>query len=186
MTFRASFTPLQLRNLIKFSFEEEDKHMEQRVERLPTINIPGTWGVNPGSRDAIRFSVNSPFLLTGFDVIGTFDESFSLKYWVLKNDKEFLAETTSVEQESEVYYDDYRAVVRVNRGEGVFIENGEKVDIVVEYLSKMSIPYYKGGKKLVRLKEDCQLLFENSPKDDNCTTVSEGMLPTLYGIVMTD
>lgn len=79
---------MQLRKIIKFSFEEEDKHTEQRIERLPTINIPGTWGVNPGSKDAIRFSCSKPFLLTGFDVIGNWDEEFRVKYWIYKNEEE--------------------------------------------------------------------------------------------------
>lgn len=109
-----------------------------------------------------------------------------MKYWVLKNEKDHLAEEATVQRESDIYYDDYRAVLRINRGEGVYIEQGEKVDIIVEYLNKMSIPYYKGGKKVLRLRDDCQIIFENSPKDDNCTTVSEGMLPTIYGIVMAD
>ena len=50
----------------------------------------------------------------------------------------------------------------------------------------MSIPYFKGGKKLFKFSDDCSITFENSPKDDNCTTASEGMLPTLYGLVTAD
>ena len=107
---------MQLRKIIKFSFEEEDKHTEQRIERLPTINIPGTWGVNPGSKDAIRFSCSKPFLLTGFDVIGNWDEEFRVKYWIYKNEEEQLEEQTNMEQDSPLYYDEYRAVLKINKG----------------------------------------------------------------------
>ncbi len=64
-----------------------------------------------------------------------------------------------MEQDSALYYDEYRAVLKVNKGEGVYIEKGEKVDIVIEYQHKMSIPYYKGGKKFVKVKDECQLMF---------------------------
>ena len=75
---------------MKFSFEKEDKHTEQRIDRLPTVNMPGTWGVNPGSKDAVRFSLNKPFILTGFDIIGHWDEKYSVKYWIIKNDEDLI------------------------------------------------------------------------------------------------
>lgn len=38
-----------------------------------------------------------------------------------------------LETDSSQYYDEYRASLKVNKGEGVYVEKGEKVDIVVEY-----------------------------------------------------